>query len=280
MAAIRIVTDSASDLSEELADQSGIVVVPLTIRFGDKEFVDRVELTIDEFYEKMAGEDELPETAAPAPGAFEQAFRRLADDGADGVVCINLSSELSATMQAAQNGALAVGDGLDVRVIDSKSITSGLGTMVLQAAGAAETGASLDEIEALVQDSIGRTRVYGALDTLENLKKGGRIGGVQHLVGTILSIKPIVDISSGVVEEAAKQRTRGKALAWIRDRIASEDEVEQVAVMHAQAPDVERFLEMLNPIVDADRIRVDEIGAVIATHGGPGVIGVTYQVSA
>ena len=106
-----------------------------------------------------------------------------------------------------------------------------------------------------------------------------RIGGAQHLVGTMLSIKPIVDISEGVVEEASKQRTRRKALGWIRDRIAEEDGVEQVAVMHARAPDVDDFLGMLEPVVDIAGIRVDQIGAVIGTHGGPGVIGVTYQVA-
>ena len=210
--AVRIVTDSSCDLTDDEVAAHGIEVVPLTIRFGDEEFEDRTDLTVEAFYEKLAAASVLPETAAPAPGKFEAAFRRQAAAGADAVVCINLSSGLSATMQSAQNAAAAVEDDLDVRVVDSRSITSGLGTQVLLAAEAAAAGASADEVVALVEELVARTHVFGALDTLDNLKKGGRIGGAQALLGSLLSIKPIVDISTGKVEEAGKARTRRKAL--------------------------------------------------------------------
>src|SRR4051812_22012754 len=132
--AVRIVTDSSCDLTQEEAEQLGIEIVPLSIRFGDKEFTDRVDLSVAEFYERMAASDALPETAAPSPGAFEQAFRRAADAGADAVVCINLSSELSATIQSAQNAAKSLDGVIDVRVVDSRSITMGLGSQVIAAA--------------------------------------------------------------------------------------------------------------------------------------------------
>ena len=170
------------------------------------------------FYEKMAVTDLLPSTAAPAPGAFEEAFRKAAADGGS-VVCINLSSKLSATMQSAENAVRAVDGDIDVRVVDSRSITAGLGSQVEAAAKAASDGASADEIVDLVEDLRARTHIFGALDTLDNLKKGGRIGGAQAMLGTMLSIKPIVDISTGEVEEAAKQRTRRKAMAWLRDKV-------------------------------------------------------------
>src|SRR5690606_12092899 len=152
-------------------------------------------------YDKLASAATLPETAAPSPGAFEAAFRRQAEAGADAVVCINLSSGLSATIQSAQNAATAMED-LDVRVGDSRSITAGLGTQVRLAAAAAAGGAGADGLGTLVQDLAGRTHVVGALATLENLKKGGRIGGAQALLGSMLSIKPLLDVSSGEVEEA------------------------------------------------------------------------------
>ena len=273
--AVRIVTDSSSDLTDEEVLAHGIEVVPLSIRFGTDEYEDRTELSVEAFYEKLAASTVLPETAAPAPGKFEAAFRRQQAAGADAVVCINLSSDLSATMQSAQNAAKGT-DGLDVRVVDSRSITSGLGTQVLLAAAAAEGGASADEVVALAEDLARRTHVVGALDTLDNLKKGGRIGGAQALLGSLLSIKPIVDISTGKVEEAGKARTRKKALEVLRDKIAEAGAIEHLCVTHGLAPEEAEMLDLLAPLYPRDQIRVGHIGPVIGTHGGPRVMGVTW----
>jgi DegV family protein with EDD domain len=274
--AVRIVTDSSSDLTDEEVAAHGIEVVPLTIRFGTEELEDRTELSVEAFYEKLAASAVLPETAAPAPGKFEAAFRRQQEAGADAVVCINLSSDLSATMQSAQNAAKGVADTLDVRVVDSRSITSGLATQVLLAAEAAAGGASADEVVALVEDLSHRTHVVGALDTLDNLKKGGRIGGAQALLGSLLSIKPIVDISSGHVEEAGKARTRKKALEVLRDKIAEAGAIEHLCVTHGLAPEEAEMLDLLAPLYPREQIRVGHIGPVIGTHGGPRVMGVTW----
>ena len=273
---VRIVTDSASDLSDAEAAELGIVVVPLSIRFGDEEFTDRVDLSVAEFYQKMAELDILPETAAPSPGAFEAAFRSLAEDGADGIVCINLALALSATGQAAQAAAKAVAEVVPVVCLDSRSITAGLGTMVLAAARAARADASVAEIEALIEKLQPRTRVYGVLDTLDNLKKGGRIGGAQAMLGTMLSIKPCLDLSSGEVVEAGKQRTRRKALAWLQSVLEEAGDIEQLAIIHGHAPDVDSFVDAVADIIPRDQIRVSELGAVIATHGGPHVLGVCF----
>ncbi|MEY2461074.1 MAG: fatty acid kinase fatty acid binding subunit [Acidimicrobiaceae bacterium] len=277
MAAVRIVTDSSCDLTAEEADHLGVDIVPLSIRFGDKEFTDRVDLSVEEFYRRLNDAADLPETAAPSPGAFEVVFRKAAENGADGVVCINLSSDLSATIQSAQNAARAVSDTIDVRVVDSRSITSGLGSQVAAAAEAARDGATADDIEAMVKSMSGRTRVIAALDTLENLKKGGRIGGAQALLGNLLSIKPLIDVSSGKVEEAGKARTRKKALRWLADRLLEEPVVERLSVCHGEATDLDEFLELLAPRFTRDDIRIGLIGAVIGTHGGPRVMGVTWQ---
>ena len=274
--AVRIVTDSAADLPADEVAALGVEVVPLSIRFGTDEYTDGVDLSVAEFYEKLASTHALPETAAPAPGAFEAAFRRQAEAGADAVVCVNLSEGLSATIQSARNAAKVLEGELPVRVIDSTSITSGLGTQVRLASEAAAGGASLDEVVALVESLAGRTHVLGALDTLDNLKKGGRIGGAQALLGSLLSIKPLLDISTGEVAEAGKARTRRKALEWLRDQVFALPEAEHLTVAHGMAPDLDDMLALLAPRYPADSIRVTTIGPTIGTHGGPRVMGVTW----
>lgn len=272
---VRIVTDSACDLPRDLVDRFNIGFVPLTIRFGDEEFVDQIDLSTVDFYARLAKSDALPETAAPSPGAFEDAFHKAAAEG-DTVICINLSSQLSATMASAQNAAKAVAGDIDVRVLDSSSITAGQGTQVLKAAEAAAEGRSADEIVALVEDLRARTHVVGALDTLENLKKGGRIGGAQAMLGSLLNIKPLVDISSGHVEEAGKQRTRGRSLSWLRDKLFEQGDVSNLAVCTGEAPDVDDLVALISPRYQPDQYRISTIGPVIGTHGGPRVLGLAW----
>lgn len=273
---VKIVTDSAADLTTSQATELGITIVPLMIRFGDEEFVDGVDLSPEAFYAKMAEVDVLPATAAPSPGAFEEAFRNAGAEG-DPVVCIDLSSALSATMQAAQTAAKSIADEVEVRVLDSASITAGQGRQVLAAAEAAARGMSADEVEALVHDLSGRTRIIAALDTLDNLKKGGRIGGAQALLGSMLSIKPLIDISSGSVEEAGKQRTRRKAMIWLRDRLFEQPPLDEVAVCSGGADDIEEFIELLAPRYDRQQLTRWTVGPVIGAHGGPHIIGLAWQ---
>ncbi len=280
--AVRIVTDSSCDLPAEIADELGITIVPLTIRFGDDEYIDREELSTAEFWSKCVNSTKLPETAAPAPGQFETHFRRLAADGATGIVVVALSAALSATMQSAQLAARSVqaeSVDVDIRVLDSRSITMGLGTIALACARLARDGASISEVEAAATDLIARTRVFGVLDTLENLKKGGRIGNAKALLATALSIKPIIEVTGGVVEQGGKQRTRTKALAFLVDKVKSYDgAIENLAVLHADCSDIDMFVDMLRPYAP-DEIVVGEIGPVIGTHGGRGTIGVAFQVT-
>ena len=279
---VRVVTDSACDIPAELAAELGIEVVPLSIRFGDEEFVDRKDLTPQQFWQRVAASPMLPETAAPSPGAFEAVFRSAAADGCSGVVCVTLSSRLSATFEVAQLAAKALAGDFDVRGVDSLSITMGQGSMVMAGARAAAGGASLDDVESLVRSFVGRTKVFGALDTLDNLKKGGRIGAAQALIGSLLSVKPIVDVSSGAAEQAGKQRTRRNALAHLANLAAeakaAHGSVENLAVMHGDASDVDVLLDLLDPVFGREGILVGQIGAVIGTHGGPRVMGMTFNL--
>lgn len=273
---VRIVTDSACDLRGDEVEALNIEVVPLSIRFGDDEYVDREGLTVEGFYKLLADSEKLPETAAPSPGRFAESFQRHLDAGATSVVCINISSAVSATMQSAVTAAESMD--ADIRVIDSKSVTAGQGSIVLGAARAAAAGASADEVVAIAESMAERTHVFGALDTLENLQKGGRIGNAQALLGSMLSIKPIIDISTGTVEEAGKQRTRKKSLAWLRDKLTEFDAIENLAIMHGGAPDIDDFVSMLGEVTDVSEARVELIGPVVGTHGGPRVIGYAFQV--
>ena len=275
---IHIVTDSASDISSKEAKELGIEIVPLSVRFGEAEYTDLIDLSVSDFYQKMSESDLLPSTAAPSPGAFEAAFKRCVEAGAEGVVCINLSLALSATGQAAQLAADALVDTITVKCIDSKSITSGLGTIIRKAASAAKAGKSMDEIVSLVEGLASKTRIFATLDTLENLKKGGRIGGAKAMVGTMLQFKPCLDLSSGEVVEAGRQRTRKKSLTWLKEVLENEGEITDLCIIHGDAPDVEEFADLISDLVPQENIRINQLGAVIGTHGGPRVLGVTYLV--
>jgi len=273
--AVRVVTDSACDLLPETCEALGIEVVPLTIRFGDREYVDRKELTADEFWRQLESSSVLPETAAPSVGAFEEAFRRLHDEGADGIICINLSAHLSATMQSAQVAAKAL-DGLcPIEIVDSATASMGIGILALYAARRSSEGADLATITREVTDRRDRETLFASLDTLEYLRKGGRIGGAQAMLGSMLSIKPIITVIDGAVEQAGKVRTRSKALRFMVDRIP-EGRVESVCVMHSGAADIDEFLELVQPKCPGAEIVVGRLGPVVGVHVGPRAIGLAW----
>ncbi len=277
---VRIVTDSSCDLPQAMADALGIRIVPLSVRFGDTEYIDRTTITATEFWSKCAASATLPETAAPSPGSFEETYRSLAAEGATAIVVVALSSDLSATMQSAELAARAVAPGIDVRIVDSRNASMGLGLTVLACAELAKTGASADDVVARAQSVIPRTRVFAALDTLDNLKKGGRIGGAKAMLATVMSIKPLISITNGLVEEAGKQRTRSKALAHLVDILRNQEvPIERLAVLNAQCADIDAFLAMVKEVCSGEII-VGDIGAVIGTHAGQGTIGIVFLLSA
>ncbi len=274
---IRIVTDSACDLPQQLVDELGITLVPLTFSFGDEEFTDRVSLTPNEFWARCSASPVLPQTAAPAPGKFAEAFTNLSGAGATGILVITLSSDLSATKQAAEQGVEAAQLRIPIRVVDSRSASIGEGISVVAAARLAKGGMGLDDLARTVTDMAGRTRVWAALDTLENLKKNGRIGGAKALLASALSIKPIITVLDGKVAEGGKQRTRSKALAFVIDQFRNDGTVSNLAVLHAQCTDVDAFVAQLRETYSGEII-VGDIGSVIGSHTGPGTIGVAYHV--
>ncbi|MGH9071081.1 MAG: DegV family protein [Acidimicrobiales bacterium] len=274
---VTIVTDSAADLPPELTHELGIIVVPLTIRFGAEELVDGVDLTPTEFWERCGASTALPQTAAPSPGAFGQAFEQARGSGADAAICLSLSGALSATIEAARAGAAALKTDFPVRFVDSRSITLGQGLMALAGARMARAGKSTDEIVEALEAQVARTKVYGAIDTLDNLRKGGRIGAAAAAFGSLLSFKPVITIVDGAVEADSRQRTRIRSLRYLVTKLREGAVLDQVGVVHGDAPDLETFLGMVDEVLPRSAVVVSDLGPVIGTHAGVGAIGITFQ---
>jgi DegV family protein with EDD domain len=276
----RIITDSACDLPEHVVQDLNIIVVPLTIRFGEREYVDGRDLDAASFWQLVSRSDTLPATAAPAPGDFAVAYQRALDEGAHEVVVITLSGELSGTLSSAQVAARdAV---LPVEVVDSRSVTMGQGLTVMVCAEAAARGATGGDVAALARDLAGRTRVLGALDSLEHLRKGGRIGGAKAMLASALSIKPLIDVRNGRVEEGGRQRTRSKALSWLVEQVRNTPHIERLAVLHAECADVDAFVQALRGLGRqdlTDSLVIGDLGPVVGSHAGPGTIGVAFHMA-
>ncbi len=278
MGAICVVTDSACDLTAAQAEDHQVRVVPLSIRFGDEELVDRVELSTKEFWDRVITGSVMPATAAPAPGAFHQVFEEAADEGAEGVLCINLSSKLSATHQAARAAADMAGR-IPIEVVDSMQVTMGLGLLVLAAAELAAAGRSLADITAEVLDLRARTRVMGVVASLDFLRRGGRIGNAAHLVGSLLSIKPVIEVRDGVVEVESKQRTRSRSLQYLASKASAFGPLERIAVANGAAEDFEEFLGYLHDAQATHPLVVSDLGPVIGSHAGPGTVALCLQLA-
>ena len=281
MANIAIVTDTSSDLSLQEAESGGFRLVPLTVSFGDETFETVTELSNEEFYRRLTAPDApFPRTAAPNPGQFEAAFREAFDGGADSVVCINLSQKLSATYQSAVQAAGSFEPGL-VEVIDAQTTAQPLGLIVKRAAELARTGAGQADVVDSVLDLVARNDLFFTLHTLEYLQRGGRIGRASALLGTVLSIKPILTVVDGEVETADKKRTFAKARARIIE-LAGERPVEQIGVLHTGADDVDDFRAQVAAAagVAIDHVEVSLTGPVAGSHVGPGMIGITRILTA
>ncbi|HVC72051.1 MAG TPA: DegV family protein [Acidimicrobiales bacterium] len=279
MANIQVVTDSACDLNPSMTEAHDVRVVPLAIRFGSEELVDREELSVKEFWDRVITGPDMPETAAPSPGAFRQAYIDAAEAGADGVICITLSSGLSATFQAATTAATDLPVPIAVKVVDSQSVTLGEGLLALAASDMARDGRSLDDIVTEIESLRDRTHVYGVLGGLDFLKKGGRIGGASHLMGSLLSIKPVIEIREGVVEVESKQRTRSRSLQYLAGKALEAGPLERLGVANGVADDIDELLSILASAHPEHEMVVSDLGPVIGSHAGPGTVGVCFQVA-
>ena len=281
---IRVVTDSSCDLPQEVLDRNLLTVVPLNIRFGDDDFVDRVELPADAFWKRLQSSEELPETAAPPVGRFAAAFGDLQGQGAEGIVVVGISADLSGTLNSATLAAEAFDGGIPIRLVDSRLVSSALGLVALAAARVAQNGGSLEQVVAAAEHASARTGVFAALDTLEFLKRGGRIGAAQAFFGGLLNVKPLISIEEGVVAPADRVRTRKKALAAVLDHVMERvEDIAELAVLHSDPPDLDDFLAQLKPVMAKvagahQDVVVARLGSVVGAHAGPGLLGVCYRL--
>lgn len=276
MGRVAIVTDSASDLPPDRAARQGIVVVPLIVRFGDESFRAGVDLSTEAFWERMlAPGAPFPTTAAAAPGDFQTAFERCFADGTEAIVCITVGSRLSGTYKSAE-----IARGLlperEIHVVDSQLASMGVGLLAEIAAELAAGGSSASEIARSVVELIPRIDLYVAIDTLEYLRRGGRISAAQAAIGGVLSVKPIITVRDGVVETADRVRTRGKARERVLDLLTAAP-VERAALLYTPGGEIEAFraafLERVPGGIPEDRVTVQLVGASVGPHLGPGCVG-------
>jgi DegV family protein with EDD domain len=278
LATIRIVTDSTADMEGDTANRLGIAVVPLNVHWNGNTYLDKVEITIDEFYRKLREEHGTPMTSQPSSGQFEEIYRKLLTD-ADGIVSLHISSKLSGTFNSAEVAARNVAPDRIV-VIDTFTTTFPLGAVAIRVAELAQKGASLEECVTLAEDVIPRLRVFAAVDTLEFLRRGGRIGRAQAFAGNLLSIKLIFQILEGEVLPVDRVRTRAAAVKRMAEVASDLGPVEELAILYGDDPQPAEQLRALvrNHYPDL-ALKTGRIGPVLGTHTGPGVIGACAVLS-
>jgi len=274
--AVRIVTDSTADIPPERAEALGITVIPLTVFFGDEAYLDGVELNNPSFYRKLQASKVSPRTSQPSPGSFQEAFTRLINEGADAILSVHLSAKLSGTYQSACTGRDSLPEELKkipIDIVDSRSVSLGMSAAIMRAAEEARKGSGLEEIKAHLLDQISRTHILFALDTLEYLKRGGRIGAASALLGGMLSFKPILSLKDGQVVAVERPRTRSKAFERIAQLVGGMGALEEVIIVESDDEVGQQLAGVLSTTYHG-AISSYKLGAVIGTYTGPNTAGV------
>jgi DegV family protein with EDD domain len=272
---VAVIVDSTANLPTNLIQEYDLSVIPLNVIWGGESYYDGIDITTAEFYDRLAKSSDSPTTSQPSIGDFHDLYTKLAET-AEGIVCATISSELSGTYASA-TGAADMMEGFPIEVIDTRTASMAHGFVALAAARAAAAGADYKEAAAAARSIVDRLELYFAVDTLEYLHRGGRIGGAQRLIGSVLSIKPVLQIEDGRIEALASVRTKRKALQYLVDlaekNLAGKSDL-HLAVLHSVSPDEARWLgdalqEKLNPV----ELIYGELSPVIGTHTGPGTVG-------
>jgi len=277
-AKVAIVTDSTVNLPADVIKANNIYVIPQILNWEGKSFLDQIDISTEEFYQRLPNSKDLPKTSQPAPGQFTEHFEKVAE-GAESIVAIFVSQALSGTIQSAHLGAEAMGD-YPIEIVDSRSVSLGLGLLVTAAVRYAAEGHDYKEVAAYVRTLVPRIRVLFVVDTLEYLHKGGRIGGAKRLVGSMLSIKPVLGLEDGQIEPQAQIRTKKKAIQHMLDVVLGEMKGKKnihAGVIHAVAPeDAAYIVEQVRASVNPAELYVNELTPVIGANVGPGVVGMGY----
>ncbi len=274
MANVAFVTDSASDLDPAVARAAGIRIVPLAVSFGDENFKAGVDLSTDEFWTRMTAPNApFPKTAASSPGEVKVIYDQAFAEGADAIVSIHVSGKLSAAIKSAEIAKELLPD-REIHIVDSQGASMAEGILAYMGLEMAQLGVSAAEIARVLADRASDLRMYVSLETLEYLKKGGRISGAQAAIGTLLSVRPIIAVADGVVETADRPRTRAKSRERCIELICARP-IERVAILHTMAPDIDEFRDEVvrRSGVDPSTVMVSIVGPSVGPHLGPGCVG-------
>jgi DegV family protein with EDD domain len=278
---IRLVTDSTADIPKDQAAADGIIVVPLTVFFGEEAYLDGIDLDNEGFYKKLQESKDLPRTSQPSPSAFQEAYKKLIDEGADAIISVHLSSKLSGTYQSACTARDTLPDSvrkIPIEIIDSKNISIAMSRSVMRAAQEAKEGLSLEEIKAHIFDELSRTRILCVLDTLEYVKRGGRIGGARAFLGNMLSVKPIIALKDGEVIPIEQPRTRNKAYARVAELLSEMGPIEHVSIGESSGGVAEQLAQYVRTVYTGD-LPMYKLGATLGTHTGPGTAAIAVVIA-
>ena len=272
--AVRVVTDSVSDLPPDLASSYGISIVPAKVLFGTEQYSDGVDITTDEFFERLTSSPVLPTTSQPSVGDFVQVFDSVGED-ADGIVCVTCSSKVSGTYNSAVQAREQTAASCPVEIVDSMQASMGHGLIALAAARVALSGAEMSRVVDAANDALSRARLLGLLDTLEYLQKGGRIGRARAMVGTLLKVKPIITVQEGVVHEFGKERTRAKGLAAMQGFAQQQGPLEEASVMYTTSDaGLAGLVSALDDALPEGKSPImARMGPVLGTYVGPNAVG-------
>ena len=273
--AIKIVTDSTSDLPLEMARELSITVVPLSVHFGTQVFKDGVDITPDEFFQRLADAPELPRTSQPSVGEFANVYEEVGQE-ADGIVSVHISSKMSGTFNAAVQAKAEGNVACPIEVIDTYQASMGLGMVAIAAARVADQGADMGEVSRVAREAAAKCHVFAALDTLEYLEKGGRIGKARALVGTLLRIRPMIIVRDGEAHELGKERTRAKAIGRLQRVTREFAPLGELCVLHSNTPEDAQILarDLGDLLPDSKEPFIARFGPVLGTYVGPGALGI------
>jgi len=273
--AIKVVTDSTSDLPADVAESLGIEVVPLNIHFGPDVYKDRVNLMPDTFYDKLINGNVLPTTSQPSVGEFIEVYERLGSD-ADGIVSVHLSEKLSGTMNSARLASQQANAECPIEVVDTFQVSMGVGICAMEAAEAANSGGDMNQVKLSARDAVTRSQCFFMLETLEFLQKGGRIGKAQALIGNLLKIRPMLMLQEGEVHPLGRERTRRKGIAKLVDTVKELAPISGLAVMYSTGQDEAQTLaqNVSKFMIEGREPMMLQIGPVIGTYAGPDTLGI------
>ena len=272
---VKIVTDTLSDITDDLAKEWGLTTVPLYVRFGKQMYRDRVEISSEDFYRRLVNEPVLPSTTQPTPNDFSEVYNKLAQE-TDEILVIVVSSKLSGTYQSAAQARDYTKGKCRIEIVDSMTVAMAEGLIVIAAAKAIKAGAGLKEVAQMARQAVSRSHLIAYFDTLKYLAKGGRIGKAQGLLGSVLSVKPILTVKEGEMAPLTRVRSMNAGLDYLYNTVAGYKNIEGLAVEHATTPvDADNLVERLGAIYPKERIYRSVISPVIGTYAGPNALALT-----